>query len=214
VALTAALLACARAGEALAQHTGDAKETQATPRPAATGNPRDANPPRAAEEAWSEIVLPDGTRARVPTRKLPSHAQANVRPSPERRREPPRAPAEQAAPAEARSESRRGSPPGRDDTAGRRNDDDDARRDDDAARRTERELAAEVTRLRGIVDELESMRSAAAVSPAARPAPAPDRRSWLTAESAAAGIAALVIGFLVGAAVQRERARRARSLRF
>jgi len=189
--VTAALLACARGGTALAED------------PAAGARGSDERPRVVRErDGWTEILTEEGTRALVPTRDMPPPAPASVA-TPRRAEKPATAPRQAARPAPVVAEP----PP--DGVAG---DGPEPRRTaaapaapapDPAAARA---LAAEVTRLGAVVDDLAAL----------APAPVPERpaRPWLAPESLLAIGAAALLGFVAGIAVQRQRARRARSLRF
>jgi hypothetical protein len=141
---------------------------------------------------WTEIVLRDGKRALVPSGDVRAEgartavAPPTPRPTPRRQRAAAQIGPAAPAPIEAAP------------SPGPRDADVDA-------------LRAEVRRLRGLVDELTAL--GVALDRHAETPPAPAAPWWAT-DALAAIAAALVVGFLVGSAVQRYRARRARSLRF
>ncbi len=71
-----------------------------------------------------------------------------------------------------------------------------------------RDLAAEVARLRSLVDDFEARRTDVSALPTGAPFPFPEGFVWMI------GGAALIVGMFVGSAWERRRGRRDRSLRF
>lgn len=142
-------------------------------------------------DGWTEIVLRNGKRALVPSSEVADEAA------------PPPVPQAKPAPAPGAGPPSSADEPSTDTAAPTPT----ATPPDPVA-----ELRAEVTRLRAVVDELTALKPPApdATTVPAEPAP----RSWLASESLTMLGLALVIGVLLGGAVQRQRARRSRSLRF
>jgi hypothetical protein len=70
------------------------------------------------------------------------------------------------------------------------------------------ELAAEIARLKHLVDELEASRNEVPATPSGVGSPLPEGFVWMV------GGAALLVGIFVGSAWERRRGRRDRSLRF
>jgi len=143
------------------------------------------------QDGWTEIVLRNGKRALVPSSEVPKSAADRPK---------PRTAPKPAPPPSARE-------PSTDPTPG-------APTATPTATPPEAitELRAEVTRLRSVVDELVALKPSAAE--VATPPAEPSSRSWLASESLTMLGLALVIGVLLGAAVQRQRTRRSSSLRF
>ncbi len=141
------------------------------------------------QDGWTEIVLRNGKRALVPSSEVAGEAEAR----PKKRTAPKPAPPPPKVP---KADPTAGTPTPIRTTA---------------PPEVIVELRAEVTRLRALVDELAALQPSA---DAATPPAAAAEHSWLASESLTMLGLALVIGVLLGGAVQRQRARRSSSLRF